>query len=148
MFNAESGQVMDFSDKDPIFRCTRQIHLQSTYVPLPFQHTVSLLKRGVEAQKEMLPGWVKHATSFCAGAAAAAFLVQSSSHTAPTRRARTQDDDSESDGQFDGTSDALLLPVLPTRLFRPNENLVIAYDTRTKVSVDSPFSMFSPAYYA
>ncbi|KAL7534210.1 hypothetical protein ACHAXR_005730 [Thalassiosira sp. AJA248-18] len=81
-----------------------------------------------------LPGWFTHAASFCAGATAVAAGVllntkataDSESDHASSQISITEDDRRKNDEPMQ------MLPTLPMRLFRPNNNLVIAFDTRTK----------------
>lgn len=90
----------------------------------------------------MLPGWLTHAASLCVGAAAGV-LVQS------YRTSRDQmPDGCKIDGALpqpvrpDGASNSMpMLPKLPIRLFQPNDDLVIAFDTRNKVGLTNLFSV-------
>ena len=91
-----------------------------------------------------LPGWFTHSASFCVGATAAAagVLIQSSQ----TSRTKKSDDASssrnlmEDDGDqkehtladFSSSKSMQMLPTIPIRVFQPNDNLAIAFDTRNK----------------
>ena len=90
----------------------------------------------------MLPGWFTHASSLCAGAAAG-FLLQShrtSRDEKPENGADNYETLSTQVVRRDNASHSMpMLPRLPIRLFQPNEDLVIAYDTRNKASASTYF---------
>ena len=96
-----------------------------------------------------IPSWAAHSTSFCIGAitAVVGIALQNRPAAASTGASgsRVHEDDKFQHGEH-RTQPAMhvqtsaqssftsinMLPTLPIRLFRPNDNLLIAFDTRNK----------------
>ena len=79
------------------------------------------------------PGWLTPAASFSVGAVAASVAIvavhQTSLHTASKSNSVNA---SATSSDAETETDLHLLPLMPVRIFRPNKNLTIAFDTRTK----------------